>query len=154
MIFKKILWILSTLVLITMAAYYFVSKKEVTASYYETYRELASVSNIFQSGWIPRWLPDTASQIRETHDIDTNETWIAFNFDRNDSFYLKCNRLDRGNVIVPARGDFKRFPRFVAESIENMHEESVVFYNCDKSATHNLAVNKEISRAYVWMTAM
>ena len=29
-------------------------------------------------GWIPKWIPASATEIKEVHDIDTNEVWLAF----------------------------------------------------------------------------
>ena len=30
------------------------------------------------AGWIPDWLPDDATDIRETHDVDSNASMLAF----------------------------------------------------------------------------
>ncbi len=33
---------------------------------------------IYQRGWIPRLLPANARQIREQHNMDTNEVWVRY----------------------------------------------------------------------------
>jgi len=34
-----------------------------------------------ERGWIPEWLPKSAREIHELHDIDTNQILLAFSFD-------------------------------------------------------------------------
>jgi hypothetical protein len=29
-------------------------------------------------GWIPPWIPESARELREVHDLDTNERWLVF----------------------------------------------------------------------------
>jgi len=38
----------------------------------------AVASGIVQKGWVPDWLPEHARQIREIHDLDTNEWAVSF----------------------------------------------------------------------------
>ena len=35
-------------------------------------------------GWIPEWLPESTRDIHEIHNIDTNQIWISFKFERDD----------------------------------------------------------------------
>ena len=58
----------------------------------------ASISEIQQSGliekgWFPNWMPQSATEIKETHNIDTNEGYIFFFFSKQD--------LDNLNTICP-----------------------------------------------------
>ena len=44
---------------------------------FSDYRELAE-ADAMQSGWFPVWLPESAYDIRESHDIDTNQSMLVF----------------------------------------------------------------------------
>jgi hypothetical protein len=37
-----------------------------------------------ERGWVPDWLPKSARAIHEVHDIDTNQSLLAFSFDPGD----------------------------------------------------------------------
>jgi len=54
-------------------------KEGVQYSYYDSYSEAVSKGAV-QGGWIPRYLPDSAYDIHEMHDLKTNSGWISFKF--------------------------------------------------------------------------
>lgn len=47
---------------------------------YGTYAEAKSRGALESGKWLPGFLPASAKEIREEHDIDTNELWVAFSF--------------------------------------------------------------------------
>lgn len=114
---------------------------EVTESYYDTYEELTSVPNIFESGWVPHWLPKTAHNIKESHDIDTNEAWMVFKFSSSDKFYTGCQVINKKDIVIPTEKQTIRFPRFVIDAIEYINHHTLVFYNCEKNSNRYLAID-------------
>ncbi|MEY4591094.1 MAG: hypothetical protein RL497_3170 [Pseudomonadota bacterium] len=48
-------------------------------------------SGIFESGWLPSYLPRSAHDIQESHDIDTNYVEASFQFDIGDTDSIKSN---------------------------------------------------------------
>ena len=46
---------------------------------FSTYADAKS-RGALERGWLPEFLPDSATEIREEHDIDSNELWVTFNF--------------------------------------------------------------------------
>lgn len=60
------------------------------------YASLADARESIDAGWIPRYLPASARDIRERHDIDTNEIWISFRYDPENSKWMEeaCERAD------------------------------------------------------------
>jgi len=50
---------------------------ERVESHYATFRDLERASAGARS-WMPEWLPESATDIREWHDLDTNSTLVAF----------------------------------------------------------------------------
>ena len=41
-------------------------------------------SGLVEAGWLPEYLPPSAFQIEERHNIDTNEVWASFRYEVND----------------------------------------------------------------------
>lgn len=44
----------------------------------------AVAAGAVERGWVPGFLPSSSTQIREIHDLDTNEVWLRFNYSRED----------------------------------------------------------------------
>ncbi len=74
-------------------------------SSYATVRE-AREAGAIQRGWVPASLPETATVIREAHDVDTNETWGAFKFPASDVKVLHAALVP----IKPAGRHLRRPP--------------------------------------------
>lgn len=51
---------------------------EVSSTEYVDRNQALARQAIGESKWLPSWLPEDAVNIRETHDIDTNESWLVF----------------------------------------------------------------------------
>jgi len=50
---------------------------ELPVEHYATFAE-AEADGAIEQGWLPAYLPRSASGIREVHDLDTNARWVAF----------------------------------------------------------------------------
>lgn len=62
-------------------------------------------SGIVDAGWLPGYLPQTANQIEERHNIDTNEVWISFRYMAGDekSVESECEKIvenDKGKKYL------------------------------------------------------
>lgn len=57
---------------------------ENTRSYFETYEDMKAAGMI-DAGWIPDYIPRTATEIHETHDIDTNIVKMKFKYEASDT---------------------------------------------------------------------
>ena len=60
---------------------------EVASTEYADRNQAVSRQAIGESKWLPSWLPEDAVNIRESHDMDTNESWLVF---RLTSGFLLC----------------------------------------------------------------
>jgi hypothetical protein len=58
---------------------------------YASYTEAQRVGALGPGGWIPEFLPASATDIREQHDIDTNELWLSFSFTGEFQFPASCS---------------------------------------------------------------
>ena len=56
---------------------------ETTTARYSSYQS-AEGDGALKRGWLPRTLPLSARDIVETHNIDTNEMWLRFQYDPKD----------------------------------------------------------------------
>jgi len=62
-------------------------------------------SGLVDAGWLPGYLPSSASQIEERHNIDTNEVWASFRYTIGDvkSVEAECEKIaenDRGRKYL------------------------------------------------------
>lgn len=58
-------------------------------------------------GWLPSFLPEGSRSIREIHNIDTNETWCAFEFPAEEAVALR----ESLSSVDPAQVSSKRVRR-------------------------------------------
>lgn len=62
------------------------------ASEFATYSELQT-SGLSEQGWLPKWMPSSATQIKETHNLDTGAGYLFFHFSEAD--------LNRLSAVCP-----------------------------------------------------
>jgi hypothetical protein len=79
---NRIFWILLTLTSL-MLVVIFMSYFEIQRTFYANYDE-AKKSGAFERGWLPKYLPRSAKNIHEVHNLDTNQGWAEFEFDVKD----------------------------------------------------------------------
>lgn len=102
--------------------------------------------------WLPGLLPESASNIRERHSLDTNEAWVAFTFDKEDANAL----TERCETVAPPQVDPPTDPnRFAGASPLDWWPDDLFethgkydFYRCGPRSY--LAVDHEIPEAYYW----
>jgi hypothetical protein len=62
----------------------------------------AQRSGAIDKGWIPAWLPPSATDIRELHDIDTNESMLVFASDATHDWELPGDCQPVSYLQVPS----------------------------------------------------
>ncbi len=50
---------------------------------YENYEEMEK-AGLIKRGWLPEYFPKSAKKIQESNNLDTNEVWATFSFDKED----------------------------------------------------------------------
>lgn len=144
---KNIVLIFLSLFLGIVILLFIWKESETIHSHYGTYEELVSIPNIFEVGWIPRWLPSSATNIYEAHNIDTNEVWMAFSFTKSDDFFSNCQNISVKKSNFFSTEQVKRSPAFMNEMLKKDNE--LKFYKCDNRNNQVLAVDKGTLRAYI-----
>lgn len=78
----------------------------------------AVASGIVRHGWVPDWLPEHARQIREIHDLDTNEWAVSFAYaaERGLAVPEGCFQTKGLETMAP-RLDAKWWPEDVPSSV-------------------------------------
>ena len=114
---------------------------------YPTMAEAISAGAVSR-GWIPAWLPKHSTNLREVHDLDSNESALVFQFsDRADWPPSNQCHPEEFAGITPPRLERPWWP-----SVSEL-ETSYVFYSCfaDPSpASVFVGVHKSERRAVHW----
>jgi hypothetical protein len=81
-------------------------------------------------GWIPGWLPKSARAIHEAHNIDTNQSMLAFSFDAGDvpNLSTSCRQIQPG-ALRPVPFKLVWWPKDVPPSDPVTHRRT--YYRCD-----------------------
>jgi len=86
---------------------------DISESTYASYGDVAS-DDAFTRGWVPRFLPQSATNIQERHNLDTNEMWGRFTASRADldSIRARCAPIPSSALVRPrSPNQFRGFPK-------------------------------------------
>jgi hypothetical protein len=81
-----------------------IARFENPVSTFDSYAELEA-AGLIERGWVPAYVPRSATDIKESHDIDTNEGWMSFQFKSGDTAMADqgcqlLHRTDRGRKYL------------------------------------------------------
>ena len=81
---------------------------------YSQYEDLDAVreDGAFERGWFPAWMPESAVDIHEFHDLDTNQQAMSFRLEPNQKF-IWPERCSESRRPVKPRFKTKLFPKDV-----------------------------------------
>jgi hypothetical protein len=113
-------------------------------------RAAAVSDGAIKRGWLPEWLPRSATNIDEWHDLDTNRTIASFSYAPTDPPILpsECRMLDALRSQAWAE---KQVPRARAGSITVF--ECPEYSETDRAFVLRVGIDREASRAYLVRTA-
>ena len=77
---------------------------DLLESSYANYDEVVA-DNAIRRGWIPIFLPKSASNIQEIHNLENNEIWLVFNLKSDDykAMVRSCNSIPMSEIQYPSR---------------------------------------------------
>lgn len=115
---------LSQLAVILVAALAGCDSIDVAETSYPDMTGAASRGGI-SSGWIPEWLPASSTKLREIHNIDTNESALAFNISNGSDWRppSQCQVVPSSSVL-PSRYRQSWWPD------PDELDRSYTFYSC------------------------
>ncbi|WP_288495932.1 hypothetical protein [uncultured Stenotrophomonas sp.] len=102
---------------------------EVASTEYADRNQVVSRQAIGESKWLPSWLPEDAVNIRESHDIDTNESWLVFRLTSGVLTLPEECRLVSRPEMSDARV-MRRFPPFARNAWSRASSYGGKFYLC------------------------
>ncbi len=120
---------------------------ETPEVHYPSYEAAVSAGAISR-GWIPAFLPKSAVEIHEIHNIDTNKGMLAFHFDGSEKIELGsgCERID---PFKPKKPPFKIswWPNDVPATKLSTYRHS--FYSCEGGEAF-LALSGKLGEGFYW----
>jgi hypothetical protein len=104
---------------------------DVRVGVYSTIEE-ARTEGAIAKGWVPDGLPPGVSDIREAHDLDTNQRWGAFTFPAAQSAPLRAlldpSEIDRGAVACDPPGRLESWPPLLRTPVDVPQLRSLGFH--------------------------
>ena len=111
-------------------------------------RTMAEQAGAIRQGWIPDWLPASAREIRELHNLDTNQSMLSFHYDPNDRLAIpsSCSPV-RPSEVSPTPFRVSWWPNDVPPSRFVTHRHA--FFACETGRAF-LAVSAGQGEAHYW----
>jgi hypothetical protein len=115
-----------------------------------SYADLAAAerAGAIQRGWVPDWLPKSARGLREIHNLDTNQSMLAFRYDPSDQLAVpnNCSQV-RPSEVAPVPFVVAWWPRDVPPTKFATHRRA--FFSCGTGRAF-LALSAGEGEAYYW----
>jgi len=136
---------------------------ETRESFYTNYSQAVSDGAIMK-GWLPMFIPHSATDIAERHDIDTNEIWVRFHFSKDDlsSLLGPCEEIQSTDVAFP-RSNVTQAISWWPSNLRgplNNSDHNYKFYRCFQETKSPqgavkkpafLAVDSDSALAWYWL---
>jgi hypothetical protein len=123
---------------------------EVVESIYPDYEAAVSAGAI-DRGWIPEFIPPSAKEIKETHNLDTNEVWVSFVWGSGEWLSVEedCRTVEGERIELPRKSGGGWWPPALVEASNPPPRKSeYAYYRCKNGAV--LAVQSKERRVYYW----
>jgi hypothetical protein len=118
-------------------------------SRYDDFSE-AQAAGAVTRGWIPSFLPSSSTGIREIHNVDTNEVWIAFTASRNALEGIEeCDQSARAEGMLPRNVGVSWWPQALSEGAAETTVSQYSFYRCGAAAF--IAVDRAEPKFFYWL---
>lgn len=108
--------------------------------------DFESAKILMDTGWLPKWLPESSTDIRESHNLDTNTVVASFNPNIDGVWHpQECDRI---GPFEPPQPDLKVawWPSDVPGSQLSTYRHT--FYRCKGNSY--LAVTPDGTEAHYW----
>lgn len=126
-------------------------RMETTESMYPDARAAINAGAI-QRGWIPAFLPSSAKEISEKHNLDTNEVWLRFSMDASErsSIEKSCRQIRLAETVFPRMGAGDWWPEGLTEKKRSAQAQAAryMLYRCDNGGS--IAVEEHWRRVFYW----
>lgn len=114
--------------------------------------DAAKKANAIGEGkWIPDFLPPSARNLREIHNLDTNESWLAFQIESSDLDPMtgSCKDAAQSDVVGPRKSPGRWWPQSLVQSSGDPEAlKRFKFFQCVDSG--EVAVDLEAKQVFYW----
>ncbi|MGO4550470.1 hypothetical protein AB4059_05125 [Lysobacter sp. 2RAF19] len=122
---------------------------DIASQSYTSYGAARDAGALGKWKWLPSDLPESARDIREMHDVDTNEVWFSYQ-DPSGNAPSKCEKIRWADIRAPRDSRTREVAEFDRQ-IASSHMSGGQLYRCvGESYGYQLAVNPKSGRAYGW----
>jgi hypothetical protein len=104
-----------------------------------------------EGGWLPDFLPSSATDIRLRYDVDTNEVWIGFDRSGADLAPMdrSCNSVDRASIVFPRKVPRMWWPdALTADPGASKADSGYAFFKCSDGGF--VAAAGDGKRSFYW----
>lgn len=126
-------------------------RNETVKSEYPNAQAAISAGAI-QRGWIPAFLPSSATQIIEKHNLDTNEVWLRFLIDPKQLYSIekRCQPILPSEIVLPRRSAGDWWPDALTEKQRGAWPaaEAYTLYRCENGGL--VAVEADGRSVFYW----
>jgi hypothetical protein len=123
---------------------------DVTDQNFANLADATQKGGLREGGWLPRFLPPSASEIKLRSNIDTNEVWVAFAWDGADRGDLanQCRSAPASSGAFPGRSPSWWPADLVASGPNDNVPSTTEFLRCTDGGF--VALRPTEKRGYYW----
>lgn len=126
----------AVIVLLVVGGMFLLLYTEDVVSTYATYEE-AERDGAHRRGWMPAYVPRSAQEIREVHNIDSNRQWLRFRLPEADARAMV--RKMQPLSYAEARTSARKPPRWRGPWIPKLERATLLSPRGDLSLLHDAA---------------
>jgi hypothetical protein len=126
---------------------------------YPTYAAAVQAGAV-KSGWVPEMVPKTAIDLREQHDIDSNDVWLRFTLPSADKgqIFNNLKKLSDADIMkikirYPRKSDWW-FEGLIQQSPanDNALNSDIYTFKCHNEKNGYIAFERNSLKVYYWCT--
>ncbi len=104
--------------------------------------------------WIPEFLPSSARNILEKHNLDTNEIWLSFHTESGDlgSILSACKEVTGESILLPRASPGHWWPKTLVRHSggSKQLEKGFVYFQCQDRGS--IATDLKRIEVFYWVT--
>lgn len=128
-------------------------RMETSESVYPNFEAAIKAKAVGEGKWVPDFLPPSSTNIREKHNLDTNEQWLSFHFTGDIASHISlCKQTIMQEIVYPRRSPGNWWPQTLLQNSANQESKNYVYYTCrENNFVGNMAINFKKSDGYYWL---
>jgi hypothetical protein len=127
-------------------------RMETAENAYATFADALKAEAVGDGKWIPGLVPPSAREIREAHNLDTNEVWLAFRLDSTELPVIaeRCTRITEDRLARARKRPAKWWPEDLVRGAEKAQPGTPYqHYECGTKSF--LSIDTASNKAYYWV---